>query len=101
VRRLVARTVAIRKRRYFGFIFIYKVSHWNFYYFWQSIFFRQSICKMDMGIVSVRMDKETKEKFTDFCKSVGITVSAAVNMFARMTIQENRLPFDVKRFPKQ
>ena len=58
-------------------------------------------CKMNMGIISVRMDKETKEKFTDFCKSVGITVSAAVNMFARMTIQENRLPFDVKRFPKQ
>lgn len=59
------------------------------------------IYKMNMGIISVRMDKETKEKFTDFCKSVGITVSAAVNMFARMTIQENRLPFDVKRFPKQ
>ena len=50
-----------------------------------------------MGIVSVRMDEDTKEKFSDFCKSVGISISAAVNMFARMTIQENRLPFDVKR----
>lgn len=50
-----------------------------------------------MGIVSVRMDVETKEKFAEFCKSVGISVSAAVNMFARMTIQENRLPFDVRR----
>ena len=54
---------------------------------------------MDMGIVSVRMDKETKDKFTDFCKSVGITVSAAVNMFARMTIQENRLPFERRQGP--
>ena len=56
---------------------------------------------MNMGIVSVRMDEETKEKFTGFCKSVGISVSAAVNMFARMTIQENRLPFDVKGLPNQ
>ncbi|MCQ2055326.1 MAG: type II toxin-antitoxin system RelB/DinJ family antitoxin [Fibrobacter sp.] len=49
-----------------------------------------------MAVVSVRMDDATKRKFNAFCDSVGITVSAAVNMFAKMTIRENRLPFDVK-----
>ena len=49
-----------------------------------------------MAIVSVRMEDETKKKFETFCDSVGITVSAAVNMFVKMTIREARLPFDVK-----
>lgn len=49
-----------------------------------------------MAIVSVRMDDDTKKKFDAFCSSVGITISAAVNMFAKMTIREDRLPFDVK-----
>lgn len=53
-----------------------------------------------MAVVSVRMDDETKKKFEFFCGSVGITISAAVNMFAKMTVRENRLPFDVKGGPK-
>lgn len=48
-----------------------------------------------MPVVCVRMDEETKKKFDAFCSSVGITISAAVNMFAKMTIREDRLPFDV------
>ena len=36
-----------------------------------------------MAVVSVRMD-------------VGISISAAINMFVKMTVRENRLPFDVK-----
>ena len=54
-----------------------------------------------MATVSVRMDEETKKKFDAFCSSVGITISAAVNMFAKMTIRENRLPFDVKGSPRE
>lgn len=48
-----------------------------------------------MAVVCVRMDEDTKKKFDAFCNSVGITVSAAINMFAKMTIREDRLPFDV------
>ncbi len=48
-----------------------------------------------MAIVSVRMDDETKRKFDRFCASAGITMSAAVNMFAKITLRENKLPFDV------
>ncbi|MCQ2093100.1 MAG: type II toxin-antitoxin system RelB/DinJ family antitoxin [Fibrobacter sp.] len=49
-----------------------------------------------MAVVSVRMDDEVKKQFENFCDSIGISVSAAVNMFARMTLREDRLPFDVK-----
>ena len=49
-----------------------------------------------MATVSVRMDEDTKKKFDAFCNSAGITISAAVNIFAKTTIRENRIPFDVK-----
>lgn len=49
-----------------------------------------------MAVVSVRMDDEVKKKFETFCGSIGISVSAAVNMFARMALREDRLPFDVR-----
>lgn len=49
-----------------------------------------------MAVVSVRMDDEVKKQFEQFCDSIGISVSAAVNMFARMALREDRLPFDVK-----
>lgn len=49
-----------------------------------------------MAVVSVRMDDEVKKQFEKFCDSIGISVSAAVNMFARMALREDRLPFDVK-----
>lgn len=49
-----------------------------------------------MAVVSVRMDDDTKKRFDEFCGSVGISISAAINMFVKMTVRENRLPFDVK-----
>lgn len=49
-----------------------------------------------MAVVSVRMDDDVKKQFETFCDSIGISVSAAVNMFARMALREDRLPFDVK-----
>lgn len=49
-----------------------------------------------MAVVSVRMDEDSKKKFDAFCSSVGITASAAVNMFIKTVVRENRIPFDVK-----
>ncbi|MBO7174349.1 MAG: type II toxin-antitoxin system RelB/DinJ family antitoxin, partial [Spirochaetaceae bacterium] len=36
-----------------------------------------------MASISVRMDDNTKAAFEGFCESVGLTVSAAINMFAK------------------
>jgi len=49
-----------------------------------------------MAILSVRMDDEVKNAFDAFCESVGLTPSAAVNLFVKMTLRENRIPFDIK-----
>ena len=52
-----------------------------------------------MATVSIRMDDETKAAFEGFCNSVGLSVSAAINMFAKVTIRENRIPFEVTGDP--
>jgi DNA-damage-inducible protein J len=52
-----------------------------------------------MATVSIRMNDDTKIAFEEFCKSVGLTVSAAMNMFAKITLRENRIPFEISGDP--
>ena len=52
-----------------------------------------------MATLSIRMDDCTKTAFEGFCESIGLTVSAAVNMFAKIAVRENRIPFNVSGDP--
>lgn len=52
-----------------------------------------------MATLSIRMDDFTKTAFEGFCESIGLTVSAAVNMFAKIAVRENRIPFDISGDP--
>ena len=52
-----------------------------------------------MATLSIRMDDSTKMSFEGFCESIGLTVSAAVNMFAKIAVRENRIPFNVSGDP--
>ncbi|MDE5899199.1 MAG: type II toxin-antitoxin system RelB/DinJ family antitoxin [Treponemataceae bacterium] len=45
--------------------------------------------------VSVRMENETKKEFEQFCKDVGLSISAAFNIFAKKVVREHRIPFDI------
>lgn len=46
--------------------------------------------------LSVRMDSKIKKDFDQWCKSVGMNASTAVNMFAKAVLRERKLPFEVK-----
>ena len=48
-----------------------------------------------MTNVSVRMENETKKEFEKFCKDVGLSVSAAFNIFAKKVIREHKIPFEI------
>ena len=50
---------------------------------------------------SLRMDKDLKSSFDAFCESVGISSTAAINMFAKRTVAEQRIPFEVAAEPKE
>lgn len=46
--------------------------------------------------ISVRIDKEVKEKFEAICKAIGLNTSDAFNVFVRKVISENGMPFPVR-----
>lgn len=45
--------------------------------------------------VNIRMDEATKVAFDAFCSEIGISVSAAFNLFAKTVVRERRIPFEL------
>ncbi len=45
--------------------------------------------------VSVRMDEELKTEFDDFCRSIGLTMSAAICVYAKRVVAEQKIPFEL------
>lgn len=50
---------------------------------------------MESVNVTVRMNKEVKRDFEDFCDNVGINITTAFNMFVKATLRTRELPFRV------
>ncbi|MBQ3355705.1 MAG: type II toxin-antitoxin system RelB/DinJ family antitoxin [Oscillospiraceae bacterium] len=48
-----------------------------------------------MANVNIRLDDATKAQFDAFCSEVGLSVSAAFNLFAKRVVKEQRIPFDI------
>ena len=46
--------------------------------------------------LNVRVDAKDKKSFEEFCTSVGMNVSTAINMFIKAVLREQKLPFEVK-----
>lgn len=46
--------------------------------------------------LNIRTDKDIKEKADRIFAELGLTMTAAVNMFLRTTIRENGIPFALK-----
>lgn len=51
---------------------------------------------MESLTLNVRVDANDKKNFEQFCSSVGMNVSTAVNMFIKAVLREQKLPFEVK-----
>lgn len=46
--------------------------------------------------MNVRVNADDKKSFEQFCNSVEMNVSTAVNMFIKAVLREQKLPFEVK-----
>ena len=44
---------------------------------------------------SIRMDEGLKRDFSEFCSSVGMSMTTAFVIFARKTLNERRIPFAI------
>ena len=54
---------------------------------------------MSQTLVNIRMDENVKKNMEKLCNELGITISAAFNIFARKMIRENGIPFEVSADP--
>ena len=54
---------------------------------------------MAQSVLSIRMDTATKEAFARFCDQAGMSVSTAVNVFAKQTIRNQKMPFTISLVP--
>lgn len=50
---------------------------------------------MAQATLNVRMDKDLKKQFAQFCDSVGMSMSTAVSLFAKNTVKNKELPFRI------
>lgn len=50
---------------------------------------------MSQTNVSISMDNDLKEQFSAFCADMGMSMTTAFNIFARKTVREYRLPFEI------
>ncbi len=50
---------------------------------------------MAQANVNFRMDEDLKKELEQFCSEVGMTMTTAFTMFAKVVTREQRLPFQV------
>lgn len=54
---------------------------------------------MSQSMVNFRLDSDVKRGMEDACKNMGISMSAALVMFATKVSRERRIPFEVTADP--
>lgn len=50
---------------------------------------------MTQAVINIRMDEGLKTSFGRFCDDVGMSMSTAICMFAKNTVKNQALPFEV------
>ena len=50
---------------------------------------------MGQAIVSVRVDSDVKKGFEEFCESVGMNISTAINIFFKAILSQRKIPFEI------
>ena len=50
---------------------------------------------MATATFSIRMDNVLKKNFAEICESFGMTVSTAINVFAKTVVNQKKIPFEI------
>lgn len=45
--------------------------------------------------INIRMDEELKRQFEAFCQEVGMSMTTAINIFAKKVVREQAIPFAI------
>ncbi|MBQ3585729.1 MAG: type II toxin-antitoxin system RelB/DinJ family antitoxin [Synergistaceae bacterium] len=52
---------------------------------------------MPVSTIITKVDEDDKRNFSEFCNSVGLNVSSAINIFIKTVIREKRIPFMISQ----
>lgn len=50
---------------------------------------------MSQANISIRVDRNVKERFCNLCEAFGLSTTAAFNLFMKAVIRERKIPFDI------
>lgn len=56
---------------------------------------------MSQVAFTVRMDSATKSRFEELCEQFGMSITTAINVFAKSVIQTRSIPFEIKADTRQ
>lgn len=45
--------------------------------------------------INIRMDEDLKREFEKFCSDVGMTMTTAMCVFAKATVRNHKIPFEI------
>lgn len=51
---------------------------------------------MAQANLTIRIDNSDKKLFSEICKSMGLSVSAAYNVFTKAVIRNRKIPFEIE-----
>lgn len=51
---------------------------------------------MEQAAFTIRMNNDLKGQFEQMCENFGMSMSTAINLFARAVIKQKRIPFDIE-----
>ena len=54
---------------------------------------------MSTATITASIDEADSKNFTAFCEDVGLSVSAAVNLFVKAVLRKRRIPFAIEQIP--
>ena len=52
---------------------------------------------MSQATLTARVDEQDKKDFDDFCSSVGLNTSVAINLYVKAVLRERRIPFEISQ----
>lgn len=52
---------------------------------------------MALSTLTARVEEADKAQFDAFCSSVGLTASAAINLYVKAVLRERRIPFEIRQ----
>lgn len=56
----------------------------------------QTILTMGQSTISIRVDEKLKKSFDELCNGIGLSNSAAVTIFMKAAVREQRIPFELR-----